>query len=215
MAISVINNLSMNRSDAAVAADVWTATSATASDFQAPAGSDYVLIKGTAMTASAYLDLTDVFSATYDNYLIRWNGLVKSVDGLPYIGFLDSSDVHMGSGTYYTKAVNLYANWTTATVAGGVDSNANGYYVAEGWYWNDAARVQTGEMQIWNPLATGTYYPTVFFKSTFIQATHPGLTLGIGYFDNNSDAKYGIRFGISAGTFTENGNVAVYGIKYT
>ena len=46
MAISVINNLSMNRSDTAVADDVWTATSATASDFQAPAaGGSMVLIK--------------------------------------------------------------------------------------------------------------------------------------------------------------------------
>ena len=38
MAISLVNNLSMNRSDAAVADDVWTATSATLSDFQAAAG---------------------------------------------------------------------------------------------------------------------------------------------------------------------------------
>jgi len=35
MAISLVNNLSMNRSDAAVADEVWTATSATLSDFQA------------------------------------------------------------------------------------------------------------------------------------------------------------------------------------
>ena len=38
MAISLVNNLSMNRSDAASADDVWTATSATLSDFQAAAG---------------------------------------------------------------------------------------------------------------------------------------------------------------------------------
>ena len=37
MAISLVNNLSMNRSDAAVADQVWTATSATLSDFQAAA----------------------------------------------------------------------------------------------------------------------------------------------------------------------------------
>ena len=41
MAITTLNNLAINRSDAAVADDVWTATSATASDFQA-ASSDFV-----------------------------------------------------------------------------------------------------------------------------------------------------------------------------
>ena len=38
MAITTLNNLSINRSDTAAADNVWTATSATATDFQAAAG---------------------------------------------------------------------------------------------------------------------------------------------------------------------------------
>ena len=38
MAITTLNNRSINRSDTASADQVWTATSATASDFQAAGG---------------------------------------------------------------------------------------------------------------------------------------------------------------------------------
>ena len=55
MAITTLNNLSINRSDTAAADNVWTATSATATDFQAAAGGAWTFIKS--ITASADLTL--------------------------------------------------------------------------------------------------------------------------------------------------------------
>ena len=43
MAITTLNNLSINRSDTAAADQLWTATSAVATDFQAPAGGGKIL----------------------------------------------------------------------------------------------------------------------------------------------------------------------------
>ena len=43
MAITTINNRSVNRSDTASSGQLWTATSATASDFQAAAGGGKIL----------------------------------------------------------------------------------------------------------------------------------------------------------------------------
>ena len=64
MAISLVNNLSMNRSDAAVADQVWTATSATLSDFQAVAGGKIaqviIGVLKTTVTSSTYDSWEDV-----------------------------------------------------------------------------------------------------------------------------------------------------------
>jgi len=50
MAITTLNNRAINRSDTASADQVWTATSATASDFQATAGGGLLQLKQTQVT---------------------------------------------------------------------------------------------------------------------------------------------------------------------
>ena len=84
MAITTLNNLSINRSDTAVADDRWTATSATASDFQAvaAAGGMWTKILSQEITsATASMDFVDgtggcVIDATYTYYLINFRNAV-------------------------------------------------------------------------------------------------------------------------------------------
>ena len=85
MAITTLNNLSINRSDTAVADDRWTATSATATDFQAvaAAGGMWTKIKSQEITSStASMDFVDgtagcVIDATYTYYLINFRNAVN------------------------------------------------------------------------------------------------------------------------------------------
>ena len=67
MAITTLNNLSINRSDTAAADNVWTATSATATDFQAAAAGGKIgqVLTATktdieAMSAASWTDITDL-----------------------------------------------------------------------------------------------------------------------------------------------------------
>jgi len=67
MAITTLNNRSINRSDTAASGQLWTATSATASDFQAAAAAgkigqvvSAVKTDTFSMTSTTFADITDV-----------------------------------------------------------------------------------------------------------------------------------------------------------
>ena len=87
MAITTLNNLSINRSDTAVADDRWTATSATASDFQAlpaSAGMWTKIVNKEITSATASLEFVDgaggvVFDSTYQYYMLQFRNYVGSV----------------------------------------------------------------------------------------------------------------------------------------
>ena len=71
MAITTLNNRAINRSDTASADQVWTATSATASDFQAAAsGSHTLLSTSTVSSAVSEVDISSNIDSTYKSYMI-------------------------------------------------------------------------------------------------------------------------------------------------
>ena len=80
MAITTLNNRSINRSDTASADQVWTATSATASDFQAAVGGKVLQVVTTnsstevECTSSTYADLisADITPSNTANKIIAW-----------------------------------------------------------------------------------------------------------------------------------------------
>ena len=106
MAITTLNNRSINRSDTASADQVWTATSATASDFQAVSGGKILqvvsAVDGTErsttstswVTASSTLTLDITPSATTSKILLMLSTNV----------FISAND---GSITLYRDATNL------------------------------------------------------------------------------------------------------------
>ena len=84
MAISLVNNLSMNRSDTAVADQVWTATSATLSDFQGVSGVWNLLLTDT-VSAEATVEFDSTYiTSTYKIYKILISELVPAS-----VGFVD------------------------------------------------------------------------------------------------------------------------------
>jgi hypothetical protein len=107
MAITTLNNRSINRSDTASSGQKWTATSATASDFQAGGKIGQVVqaIKTDTFTSAAtsYTDLTGITvditpSATSSKVLVLCSlTLAVSTGGLPHLKLLrDSTDLGLG-----------------------------------------------------------------------------------------------------------------------
>jgi hypothetical protein len=89
MAITTLNNRAINRSDTASADQVWTATSATASDFQATAGGGLVHLLTTNITSGTasveFKHGTDslVFDGTYNTYLFILSDVHPATDAQP------------------------------------------------------------------------------------------------------------------------------------
>ena len=80
MSIITLNNRSINRTDTASAGQVWTATSATAADFQ-DAGRFSLVSTGTISGGATYIDMDDVFTSTYKNYLLVYTSVNPATDG--------------------------------------------------------------------------------------------------------------------------------------
>jgi hypothetical protein len=119
MAISLVNNLSMNRSDAAVADQVWTATSATLSDFQSAGGGGLLQLK------TVYKQ--DTFTLTGNSG--TWSDVTDvTVDITPTLStskILVLLCTNVGNTTSpYVSMVRLMRD-STAIMGGTADSNRN------------------------------------------------------------------------------------------
>tara|TARA_B100001964_G_scaffold149008_1_gene164198 strand:+ start:1085 stop:1720 length:636 start_codon:yes stop_codon:yes gene_type:complete len=99
MAITTLNNRSINRSDTASADQVWTATSATASDFQAAGGGAWNLINTAVASSASSLTITGLDS-TYDTYAIAISSLTFSGNSGVSFRLGDSGGVDSGSSDY-------------------------------------------------------------------------------------------------------------------
>ena len=111
MAITTLNNLSINRSDTAAADNVWTATSATATDFQAAAGGAWNLIKTITISADSDISFVDgassvVFDSTYNHYVFVLNSIPPAATQ-EELGFQVSTD---GGSNYNIDSINSSFN---------------------------------------------------------------------------------------------------------
>ena len=120
MAITTLNNRSINRSDTAGADQVWTATSATASDFQAAGGTNTPAFAAYMSSAQTFAENTEtkiqfdteVFDtdSAYDKDT-NFRFVVPSGEGGKYLltagAFMYGSSVELGS------TIIAYANGST------------------------------------------------------------------------------------------------------
>ena len=99
MAITTLNNRAINRSDTASADQVWTATSATASDFQAAAsGSHTLLSTSTVSSAVSEVDISSNIDSTYKSYMIDILNFSPATNGVELrVRFFQGGSVDTGS----------------------------------------------------------------------------------------------------------------------
>ena len=123
MAITTLNNLSINRSDTAAADNVWTATSATATDFQAAAGGAWSYITTVTVSDENDLPLIDgtagvVLDSTYIAYHLWGFGIVGNTnDKKVMIQISTDTGSSWESSGYDSYAIRSYSGGT-----GGVNS---------------------------------------------------------------------------------------------
>ena len=121
MAITTLNNRAINRSDTASADQVWTATSATASDFQAVSGGKILQVltanDDTQYAGSAdgieytQLELTMTPAATSSKILVSLNLGLLGADSSADLGVLIKRTIGAGSAT----SLQLGSTGTTCT----------------------------------------------------------------------------------------------------
>ena len=222
MAISLVNNLSMNRSDTAVADQVWTATSATLSDFQAAAGGAWNLIKTITISADSDISFVDgasdvVFDSTYDHYVFVLNSIHPAATQ-EELGFQVSTD---GGSNYNIDSINSSFNNYIR------DDNASDHslevdsYVASGTGFKVIMPEPDGDgaeasgscvLHIFNPAGTVHYKQYYSQGSNFVYygTDYQMQSFSSGKFRTTS-ALDAVQFKMSSGNI-DSGKISLYGI---
>lgn len=147
-------------------------------------------------TAVSSVAVTNVFSSTYDNYLITVVGGVGTADGAGYL--------QLGSTTagYYVSRIGITYN-TGAVASGGV---ANGGNFAASWI-HDTNQLN-GNFTLFGPnLAKRT-----FLNGAILQGNTGQSSQWYGGFLNDSTQYTGFTLAVGSGTMT-GGTIRVYGYR--
>ena len=115
MAITTLNNRAINRSDTASADQLWTATSATATDFQAAAAAGFTLGSPTATTSGTDIAFTSIPAGTKIIHINFYEVSLSGTDDF-IIQIGDSGGVE--TSAYYSYGGRIYDS-SAATGAGG------------------------------------------------------------------------------------------------
>ena len=122
MAITTLNNRAINRSDTASADQVWTATSATASDFQAAAGGAWTFIQAQTASNSSYLEwTTSQITSTYDIYKLFAYNVHSATDSSHHYLQVDVGAGYVTSNYKYAAGQVTYGGSVNAV---GSDSDS-------------------------------------------------------------------------------------------
>jgi hypothetical protein len=162
-----------------------------------------VLLSNLSFSGVASQSFNNVFSATYDNYLIKFNNVTSSGSGISINARLRASGTDNTSSNYVRRYLLSYA---TTTVLGGADTQTSflGVGKASTSLANDAT------FTIANPF--GTMTTTGISYSVTGGPTEAGLELGITAYGTTVTTSYdGITFFPSSGTFT--GSISIYGFQ--
>ena len=208
MAIVTINNRSLNRSDTASSGQVFTATSATAADFQdAAAGSHTLLSTATVSSGVSEVDITSNINSTYKKYMIEAIGLHIATDDQNINIRVFNSSIETDS-VYHQFSVD--GNQTGTTV-GGVATQNTGVGITIGLSVGNASTESlSSRIFLFNPSET-VFNKHILFESVYEDSSEKvSYTAGVGKCHNTA-AITGIRFYTSSGNI-DGGVIKLYGI---
>ena len=209
MAIVTINNRSLNRSDTASSGQVFTATSATAADFQdAAAGSHTLLSTATVSSGVSEVDITSNINSTYKKYMIEAIGLHIATDDQNINIRVFNSSIETDS-VYHQFSVD--GNQTGTTV-GGVATQNTGVGITIGLSVGNASTESlSSRIFLFNPSET-VFNKHILFESVYEDSSEKvSYTAGVGKCHDTS-AITGIRFYTSSGNI-DGGVIKLYGIS--
>jgi hypothetical protein len=146
-------------------------------------------------SAVSSVTVSNVFSSTYDNYLIQIYGYSTSVDSVMWM------TINGSAGTTY-QSIGYYMTYGSATLNGsGAAATASGFRLAEN------ASAGGGSITV------NLYRPNVVSVTTF-DSVSQNLTYGNRYQgkDTNAASSTGFTLTPSSGTISS-GNIYIYGIR--
>ena len=170
MSIITLNNRAINRSDTAVSGEVFTATSATASDYQAPGMDKLASTAVSSDVASVTFDVNHNNDSKFTNYshyiLYIANFLGDGAGGeLKFrIGVSDSSDIKTAD---YMNQLFQYKPNGGSTIIAGADTGAGDIRMGNDVDFDNSSRPMFGEVHFYrkgnvgssyNPAAYGFFY---------------------------------------------------------
>lgn len=159
-----------------------------------PVGMD--LISSTTIgTAVSSVDVTNCFSATYDQYLVSWRTYPSTTLKLR-AQLVDSSGTAITTGYYYG---GYYTQYTSTTLNGDVQSNGSSYVVGS----ISATAIGAGQFTLLNPFVTDISYMTTQF-------TDAGNPYHYSGYNSSILALPSLKITTSTGTVT-GGYINVYG----
>ena len=210
MAILTLNNRSINRSDTASAGQVWTATSATAADFQAAGG----LIKLQSQTASSASTLTfssTYITSTYKVYELHCIDVLHSSDGgnIALVVSADNGSSYVETGY---KAMRHYSNETNGsnTLLSSASSSTSSVAILGGGEGLGTSGNESGNsiITLFNPQGA----KSKFFRCNGLQHnTSNQLSMQHFWFSLDQSATYNhIKVLPNTGTFS--GTFILYGV---
>ena len=218
MAITTINNRSINRSDTASSGQVWTATSATASDFQA-AGGSYNLIKTLTASSDSTLSLVHgssdvVFNNTYNKYVIDFSDIKPATDN---VHFSFNGSIDAGSNYNVTKTTMVIEGYNSesgsivvqAESGQSLDQSTDFQNLAAN-LGNGADESASGTITIWNPSGTTNVKHFQAFVSYYQKDNYNIHYIISGYMNTTSDID-ALQFKMSSGNIAS-GVIKLYGV---
>jgi hypothetical protein len=161
-----------------------------------------VLLNTTTFSASASVTVDNVFSSTYDNYLVIFDCVAGTAQSLRFVYRDGTSDV-ITNYSYGSSYVNLSAGPTRLT--GGQQALA---------LFGAVGSIKTLHTQYINNVAlavpTNSNYQTATVYGTAPNGSEVEMTTG-GLINTNSTAYEGFKYYVTSGTFA--GTVRTYGIR--
>ena len=213
MAISLVNNLSMNRSDTAVADQVWTATSATLSDFQGVSGV-WTLLNTVNASSSSEIEFDSTYiTSTYKVYKIIISHLVPSAVGPNTEMFCEFKQ----GGSYITSGYGFssfhHVDSSTTSFSGAASASATAYQVTSDNLGGDTGENSSWEFTLDDPAGTANKKimwgsgGNVNHDNSYSRESTIGGSFNVG-------ALTAIKFTMETGDF-ESGRFALYGLTTT
>jgi hypothetical protein len=176
------------------------------------AGTPVLLATGTASN-SAQVDFTSAFSATYDDYILKWDDVQMATDQTNLVlRFSQGGVFDSGVNSDYSSACSIGAYSGGSSFGGTLQSNAaGGVYL--GWNLDNGANFRmSGECRIPRPLSTNQYKGVYGIGYGVHWSTNDSLQYNITSHRRFTNAVDGIRLLSSSGNIT-GGTFKLYGIK--
>ena len=213
MAIVTINNRSLNRSDTATSGQVFTATSATASDFQDSSGG-LVHIKTQTASGVSSVDFAHgtggvIIDSTYDKYLFSCDYKPANDNVTPQLFISVDAGSNFITANYVYGMDGFEAGGSAITRQSGSDSQIELSPDTQG---NASDESMSYNIYLSMPARANTHKIFTFVGTTFDTASNLSPCSGAGSCTGSTAAVNGVRFKFSAGNI-EYGTFSLFGIS--